>query len=109
MKAIQVRENGGPEVLELVELPILRPKPHEAVVKTAAVGVNFIDVYHRAGRYPIPRPFVTGQEGAGVVSVVGGDVKSVRPGDHVAWTGIMGSYAEYVAVPADRLIAIPQG
>jgi NADPH2:quinone reductase len=109
MKAIQVKKPGGPEALELVELPIPQPKPNEAVVKTAASGVNFIDVYHREGRYPVPLPFVIGQEGAGLVSAAGGEVKSVKAGDRVAWTGIMGSYAEYVAVPADRLVKIPQG
>ena len=75
----------------------------------AAAGVNFIDTYHREGRYPVALPFVIGQEGAGVVSAVGAEVKSVKAGDRVAWTGIMGSYAEYVAVPADRLVKIPQG
>jgi NADPH2:quinone reductase len=109
MKAIQVKKPGGPEALELVELPVPQPKPNEAVVKTAASGVNFVDVYHREGRYPVPLPFVIGQEGAGSVSAVGAEVKSVKAGDQVAWTGIMGSYAEYVAVPADRLIKIPQG
>ena len=78
-------------------------------MKVAAAGVNFIDVYHREGRYPVALPFVIGQEGAGVVSAVGAEVKSVKVGDRVAWSGIMGSYAEYVAVPADRLVHIPQG
>ena len=109
MKAIQVKKTGGPEALELVDIPVPQPKPNEAVVKSAASGVNFIDVYHREGRYPIALPFVIGQEGAGVVSAVGAEVKSVTAGDRVAWTGIMGSYAEYVAAPADRLIKVPQG
>ena len=68
MKAIQVKKPGGPEALELVDIPVPQPKPNEAVVKVAASGVNFIDVYHREGRYPVPLPFVIGQEGAGVVS-----------------------------------------
>ena len=109
MKAIQVKKTGGPEALELVDIQVPQPKPNEAVVKTAASGVNFIDVYHREGRYPVALPFVIGQEGAGVVSAVGAEVKSVAAGDRVAWTGIMGSYAEYVAAPADRLIKVPQG
>jgi NADPH2:quinone reductase len=109
MKAIQVKKPGGPEALELVDIPVPQPKPNEAVVKTAASGVNFIDVYHREGRYPVPLPFVIGQEGSGVVSAVGAEVKSVKTGDRVAWTSIMGSYAEYVAVPADRLVKVPQG
>src|ERR1700690_1836522 len=109
MKAIQVKKPGGPEALEVVDLPVPQPKPNEAVVKTAASGVNFIDVYHREGRYPVPLPFVIGQEGSGVVSAVGAEVTSVKTGDRVAWAGVMGSYAEYAAVPADRLVKVPQG
>ncbi len=109
MKAIQVKKPGGPEALQLVEIPVPQPKPNEAVVKVAASGVNFIDVYHREGRYPVALPFVIGQEGAGVVSAVGAEVKAVKPGDRVAWTSIMGSYAEFVAVPADRLVKVPPG
>src|SRR5499427_5320394 len=108
MKAIQVQKTGGPEVLTLAELPVPRPKPNEALVKIAASGVNFIDVYFREGRYPAPLPFVDGQEAAGVVSEVGSDVKSLKPGDRVAYTGILGAYAEYAAVPADRLVRIPE-
>lgn len=109
MKAIQVKKTGGPEALELVEIAVPQPKPNEAVVKVAASGVNFIDVYHREGRYPVVLPFVIGQEGAGVVSAVGAEVKAVKPGDRVAWTSIMGSYAEFVAVPANRLVKVPPG
>jgi NADPH2:quinone reductase len=108
MKAIQVKQVGGPDVLELVELPVPQPKANEAVVKLSASGVNFIDVYHREGRYKAALPFVPGQEGAGVVSAVGADVKSVKVGDRVAWSGPMGAYAEYAAVPADRLVPVPQ-
>ncbi|HEX7286314.1 MAG TPA: quinone oxidoreductase, partial [Candidatus Angelobacter sp.] len=109
MKAIQVQKTGGPETLTLVDLPIPQPKPNEAVVKIAAVGVNFIDVYFREGRYPSPLPFVDGQEAAGTVSETGGEVKSLKPGDRVAYTGVLGSYAEYAAVPADRLVRMPDG
>src|SRR5579864_6658899 len=109
MKAIQVKQPGGPEAMELVDLPGPEPKANEAVVKLAAAGVNFIDVYHREGRYKAPLPFVLGQEGAGTVTAVGSDVKSVKKGDRVAWTGLMGGYAEYAAVPADRLVPIPAG
>jgi len=109
MKAIQVKQPGGPEALELVDIPVPQPKPNEAVVKIAAAGVNFIDIYHREGRYKVPLPFVAGQEGAGTVTAVGTDVRSVKPGDRVAWTGIQGGYAEHVAAPADRLVAIPPG
>src|ERR1035437_2163023 len=109
MKAIQVKQPGGPEAMELVELPVPQPKANEAVVKLAASGVNFIDVYFREGRYKAPMPFVLGQEGAGVVSAVGAEVRSVKTGDRVAWTGLLGSYAEYAAVPADKLVPIPSG
>lgn len=109
MKAIQVQTAGGAEALKLVELPVPRPKPHEAVVKIAAAGVNYIDVYFREGRYPVAMPFVAGQEAAGVVSEVGSDVKSLKPGDRVAYTGVLGAYAEYSAAPADRLVRIPEG
>jgi NADPH2:quinone reductase len=109
MKAIQVKQVGGPEAMELVELPTPQPKPNEAVVKLAASGVNFIDVYNREGRYKALLPFVLGQEGAGVVTAVGAEVKSVKVGDRVAWTSQLGAYAEYAAVPADRLVPIPQG
>jgi len=109
MKAIQVKQPGGPEALELVDLPVPQPKKDEAVVKLSAAGVNFIDVYYREGRYKASLPFVLGQEGAGVVSAVGADVKAVKIGDRVAWTGQLGSCAEYAAVPADRLVPIPAG
>jgi NADPH2:quinone reductase len=109
MKAIQVKQPGGPEAMELVELPVPELKANEAVVKLAASGVNFIDVYFREGRYKAPLPLLLGQEGAGVVTAVGADVKSVKAGDRVAWSGPLGAYAEYSAVPADRLVPIPSG
>ena len=109
MKAIQVQRAGGPEVLKLVDLSVPKPKPHEAVVNIAAAGVNYIDVYFREGRYPAAMPFVNGQEAAGVVSETGSDVKSLKAGDRVAYTGVLGAYAEYSAVPADRLVRIPEG
>ncbi len=109
MKAIEVKQPGGPEAMELVELPVPQPKANEAVVRLAASGVNFIDVYHREGRYKVPLPFTPGQEGAGVVTAVGADVKSVKVGDRVAWSGPPGSYAEYAALPADLLVPIPAG
>jgi len=109
MKAIQVKKTGGPEALELVDIPVPQAKPNEAVVKVAAAGVNFIDAYHREGRYPVPLPFVIGQEGAGTVSSVGAEVKTVKEGDRVAWAGVTGSYAEYAVVPAERLVKVPSG
>jgi len=109
MKAIQVKQPGGPEAMELAELPLPQPKPNEAVVKLAASGVNFIDVYFREGRYKAQLPITLGQEGAGTVTAVGSEAKSVKVGDRVAWTSVHGSYAEYAAVPEDRLVPVPQG
>ena len=107
MKAIQVAKVGGPEVLMLVNVPVPDPKPNEALVQIKAAGVNFIDVYFREGRYPAPLPFINGQEAAGVVVAVGTDVTTLRLGDRVAYTSTLGSYADYAAVPADRLVKIP--
>ncbi|HZE70331.1 MAG TPA: quinone oxidoreductase [Pyrinomonadaceae bacterium] len=108
MKAIQVSEVGGPEVLKLVDLPTPEPKPNEALVQIKAAGVNFVDVYFREGRYPANVPFVPGMEAAGIVVSAGSEVKNVKPGDRVAYTGVLGSYAEYAAVPAAVLISIPE-
>jgi NADPH:quinone reductase len=107
MKAIQVAQTGGPEVLTLVDLPVPPPKKNEALVKIEVSGVNFIDVYFREGRYPSPVPFINGQEAAGVVTDVGSEVTSLKAGDRVAYTSTLGSYAEYAAVPAARLVKIP--
>jgi len=109
MKAIQVKQVGGPEAMELVELPVPEPKVNETIVKLSASGVNFIDVYFREGRYKSLLPFIPGQEGAGVVTAIGSEVKTVKVGERVAWTAVQGSYAEYAAVPAERLVPIPQG
>jgi NADPH2:quinone reductase len=109
MKAIQVPKTGGVEVLTYLDLPTPKPKPNEVLVKIAASGVNFIDVYFREGRYPAAPPFILGQEGSGVVSEAGGDVKNFKLGERVAFTGITGAYAEYEAVPANRLVRVPDG
>jgi NADPH2:quinone reductase len=107
MQAIQVSQTGGPEVLTAVDLPVPSPKPNEALVNIKAAGINFIDVYFREGRYPTPVPFVDGQEAAGVVTEVGSDVTTLQSGDRVAYSSTLGSYAEYAAVPASRLVKIP--
>ncbi len=95
--------------MELVDLPVPQPKSNEAVVKIKAAGVNFIDVYNREGRYKAPLPLVIGQEAAGTVIAVGSDVREFAVGDPVAYTSVLGSYAEYAAVPAARLVKIPAG
>jgi len=107
MQAIQVTRVGGPEVLTPTDLPTPSPKANEALVQIKATGVNFIDVYFREGRYPAQLPFVDGQEAAGVVTEIGTEVTNVEPGDRVAYTSALGSYAEYAAVPANRLVRIP--
>jgi NADPH2:quinone reductase len=107
MKAIQVRKVGGPEALELVELPVPEPKANEALIEIKAIGVNFIDVYFREGRYPAQVPFTVGQEAAGIVKATGSAVTTVKPGDRVAYTGLQGSYAGFAVVDASRLVVIP--
>jgi NADPH:quinone reductase len=109
MKAIQVKQPGGPEAMELADLPIPQPKPNEAVVKLAAAGVNFIDCYFREGRYKAPLPLVLGQEGAGEVTAAGAEVTDLKIGDRVAFAGAFGSYAEYSAAPSNRLVKVPEG
>jgi NADPH2:quinone reductase len=107
MHGIQVSKSGGPEVLEYVELEVPVPKNGQVVVRVEASGVNFIDVYHRTGLYPLPLPMTPGNEGAGVVESIGPGVVDVKPGDRVAWAGVLGSYAERAVVPADRLVPLP--
>jgi NADPH2:quinone reductase len=104
MKAIVVKEHGGPEVLSYENVPDPEPGPGEARVRLAAAGVNFIDIYQRTGLYPIEPPFTLGQEGAGEVDAVGEGVEDLSVGDHVAFAGVMGAYAEYVVAPADKLV-----
>ncbi len=107
MKAIRVQHTGGPEVMELVEVPAPQPKGSEAVVKVNVAGVNSIDSQFREGRLRTPLPFIPGQEGAGVVTAVGPQAKTVKAGDRVAWSGTLGSYAEYVAAPEEHLVPVP--
>src|SRR5262249_53795520 len=109
MKAIQVSQYGGPEVLQYVDVPTPQPKPNEALVKIGAAGVNFVDVYNREGRYKVATPFIIGQEASGTVTAVGSEVRSIKEGDRVAFTNILGGYAEFAAIPADRLVKISAG
>ncbi len=109
MKAIRVDGFGGPEVLRTAEVPDPLPGAGQVVVRVEFAGVNFIDVYHRTGLYPNPLPLVPGMEGAGVVAERGSGVATLREGDRVAWTGILGSYAERVVVPAERAVLVPAG
>jgi NADPH2:quinone reductase len=107
MKAIRVQRTGGPEVMELAEVAVPRPKPNEALVKVSVAGVNSIDGHFRDGSLRTPLPFIPGQEGSGIVSAVGSQTKTVKVGDRVAWSGSLGSYAEYVAATADSLVPVP--
>jgi NADPH2:quinone reductase len=109
MRAIQVTETGGPEVLRLTELPDPKPGPGQLLVELAATGVNYIDTYHRSGAYPMPLPFIPGSEGAGTVTAVGPGTGDFAVGDLVAWATSPGSYAELAVVPAEQAMPVPQG
>ncbi len=109
MKAILVRETGGPEKMELAEAPRPAPGPKQALVRVHVAGVNFIDVYFRTGLYKADFPVMLGSEGAGTVESVGPGVTGFAPGDRVAWAMARGSYAEYALVPALLLVKIPDG
>ncbi len=109
MKAIQITENGGAEVLKSAEIPQPIAGAGEALVRIAACGVNFIDVYFREGRYPAKLPLIPGQEAAGTVVSVGEGVTRVKAGDRVAWCSMPGTYAEFAVAPAERLVALPEG
>jgi NADPH:quinone reductase len=107
MHAIQISHTGGPDVLEYVELEPPQPGAHEVLVKVHAIGVNYIDTYHREGVYPLPLPFTPGQEGAGEISQVGSGVDGWSVGDRVCWAMVGSSYAEYVVVPTEALNRVP--
>lgn len=109
MIAIQVRETGGPEKLQTEEVPEPEPASGRVVVQVAAAGVNFIDTYQRNGLYPMEMPFLLGVEGAGKVVAVGEGVEGVSEGDMVAWADVIGSYAQYVSLPAERIMPVPDG
>jgi NADPH2:quinone reductase len=109
MQAIQILKTGGPEVLTLRDIPTPVPGKGEALIRIEASGVNFIDTYHREGRYAATLPYTLGQEAAGTVVSIGPDVTSVKPGDHVAWCGIPGTYAEFAVAPVNRIVAVPAG
>jgi len=109
MKAIELTETGGPEVMRLREIPTLKPQQAEVLIRVAVTGVNFIDLYVREGRYGNELPFTPGQEAAGTVVAVGKGVSHVHEGDRVAWCSILGTYAEYAVAPAERVVPIPIG
>ena len=107
--AIRINENGGPDVLRWEEVDVGDPGAGEVRVRNTAVGLNYIDTYHRSGLYPMQLPLVLGSEGAGVVEKVGRRVKELKVGDRVAYTGPLGAYAEVLLRPADKLVKLPSG
>jgi NADPH2:quinone reductase len=109
MKAIQIRATGGPEVLELAELPIPVPGPGQVLIRIEAIGVNFIEIYFRKGTYKAALPLIPGSEAAGTVEELGSGVNGFKPGDAVASVSVLGSYAEYALVPAAQLVKVPVG
>ena len=109
MKAIQIQATGGPEVLQLADLPIPEPGPGQVLVRVEATGVNFIEIYFRKGVYKAALPFTPGSEAAGTVEELGPGVTGFVAGDAVASTSVIGSYAEYALVPAAQLVKIPEG
>ena len=109
MNAVIIQQPGGPEALHLAELPVPVPGPRDVVVQIAYSGVNFIDVYHRIGLYPVPLPATLGTEASGTVSAVGAEVTEVSVGDRVAYAMARGSYAEFAMVPASAVVPVPAG
>jgi NADPH2:quinone reductase len=108
MKAIVIDAFGGPEVLRLKEVPTPTPEPRQVLVRQKAAGINFIDIYRRTGLYPVSLPGIPGMEGAGIVESVGAEVRGIAAGDRVAYVNVPGTYAEAIAVPADRVVPIPK-
>ena len=107
MKAIRISRFGGPEVLQLADLPERSPGPGQALVKIRPSGINFIDIYQRRGEEPEELPYIPGLEASGIVGRVGEGVTHLKPGDRVAYTSQMGAYAEASVVQAERLIPLP--
>ena len=108
MRAVVIEEYGGPEVLAADEVPDPAPAAGELLVEVDHAGVNFIDTYQRIGRYPVPTPYLPGVEGSGTIAAIGHGVTGFLVGDRVAWTGVLGSYAELLAVPAERAVEVPE-
>lgn len=107
--AIRIHETGGPEKMRWEEVEVSKPGPGEVLVRNTAVGLNYIDTYHRTGLYPMPLPLTLGMEGAGVVEAIGPKVKEFKKGDRVAYAQPIGAYGEIVIRPAERLVKIPSG
>ena len=109
MKAVRVHEFGGPEAMSYEEVPTPSPGDGQVLVKVAASGLNYIDVYQRTGAYPNALPYTLGLEGSGTVAGVGSGVGTLKEGDSVTWTGVPGAYADFAVVPEQRLVRMPDG
>jgi NADPH2:quinone reductase len=107
MKAVRVHQPGGPEAMQLEEVPTPQPGPGQVLVRIEAAGVNFLDVYHRSGAYALPLPMILGQEGAGTIEELGPGATKFAVGDRVAWATIPASYATHLVVPVDRVVKVP--
>lgn len=107
MKAIRIHEFGGPEVLRIEDVPVPQVGPGQALIKISAIGVNYLDIYHRTGVYPLPLPLTPGTEAAGTIAALGEGVSDLAAGQRVAYAGPIGAYAEYAVVPAARLVPLP--
>jgi NADPH2:quinone reductase len=108
-KAIRFHKQGGPEVLQVDDVPVSDPAPGQIRIRHTAIGVNFVDTYQRSGLYPMQTPAIAGNEGTGVVEAVGKGVKDLKVGDRVCYTGLPGSYCEARLVPAERVVKVPKG
>ena len=108
-KAVRFHKQGGPEVLQLDEIPVGEPGAGQVRIRHTAIGVNFLDTYQRSGLYPMQVPQVAGNEGAGVVEALGSGVTDLKVGDRVAYTGLVGAYCDQRVVPAERMVKLPQG
>ncbi|MDA0747333.1 MAG: quinone oxidoreductase [bacterium] len=109
MKAIRISQTGGPEVLEYTDVPDPKPGEGQILIKTKAIGLNYIDTYHRTGLYPMDLPFTPGMEAAGTVEAVGAGVTEFKTGDQVAYGSVPGSYAEYATAPWEKVVKLPNG
>jgi NADPH2:quinone reductase len=107
MKAIEITQTGGPEVMQMRDLAIPEPQHGEVLIRVAASGINFVDVFVREGRFGNQTPFTPGQEAAGTVAAVGPGVSDLKQGDRVAWCSVLGTYAEYAVAPAERVVPVP--
>ncbi len=109
-RVIKIEKNGGPEVLEVKNIEVRDPRPDQVLIENKAIGLNYIDTYHRSGLYPLPMPSGIGLEAAGIVKKIGSKVKDFNVGEHVAYAGIpIGAYAEARAFPEDKLVKVPDG